>query len=84
MTPKMPPIDAIKKVCQNGNSIQALTRISAGRMKTSADKVPAEDAKVWTMLFSSTEAFLKNLKMPIEITAAGMEVAKVRPTFKPK
>ncbi|KXB92348.1 hypothetical protein HMPREF3182_00465 [Megasphaera hutchinsoni] len=36
------------------------------------------------MLFSSTFEFLNILKIAIEITAAGIEDEKVRPTFKPR
>ena len=49
-----------------------------------ADSVPAADAMVCTMLFSTTVWFWKRRRMAIEITAAGMEVAKVRPTFRPR
>ncbi len=46
--------------------------------------VPADDAIVWTMLFSWIEASRKNFRMPIEITAAGIDVAKVMPSFSPR
>ncbi len=49
-----------------------------------ADNVPAAEAMVWTMLFSWIVASRKNLSTAIEITAAGIEVAKVIPSFSPR
>ena len=48
------------------------------------DKVPAAEAWVCTMLFSKILESWANFKTAMEITAAGMEEANVRPTFKPK
>ena len=49
-----------------------------------ADRVPAAEATVCTMLFSRMVAPLKAESTAIEITAAGIEVAKVRPTLRPR
>ncbi len=48
-----------------------------------ADSVPAAEAIVWTMLFSTTECCAKKRSTAMEMTAAGIDVAKVKPTFKP-
>lgn len=44
------------------------------------DRVPAAEATVWTMLFSQ----MVKVFSAMEITAAGMEDAKVSPTRRPK
>jgi len=48
------------------------------------ESVPAADATVCTILFSQIVALLKPRKTAIEITAAGIDEANVRPTFKPR
>ena len=55
-----------------------------GRMKMIADKVPAADACVCTMLFSKMLESLNMRRIAMEMTAAGMDEENVRPTFKPK
>src|SRR5713226_9718363 len=55
-----------------------------GSTKMMADNVPAADATVCTMLFSWMVVPLKPRSTAIEITAAGIEVAKVNPAFRPK
>ena len=49
-----------------------------------AASVPAALATVWTMLFSRMLDDLNSRSTAIEITAAGIEVAKVSPTFSPR
>ena len=49
-----------------------------------ADNVPAAEAIVWTMLFSWIVEPAKKRKIAIEITAAGIEVAKVIPIVSPR
>ena len=49
-----------------------------------AASVPAAEAIVWTMLFSRMSGPGTKRSTAIEITAAGIEVAKVRPTFSPR
>jgi hypothetical protein len=58
--------------------------IRPGRTKMIADSVPAAEAMVWTMLFSWIVASRTNLSTAIEITAAGIEVAKVMPSLSPR
>ena len=48
------------------------------------DSVPAAEATVWTMLFSRIDESLTALRIAIEMTAAGIDEAKVRPTFRPR
>ena len=57
---------------------------SPGSTKMIAASVPAALAIVWTILFSRIVDPLKCRRIAIEITAAGIEVAKVRPTFSPR
>ncbi len=45
---------------------------------------PAAEATVWTMLFSQIVESRNARSSAIEITAAGIEVAKVIPTFSPR
>ena len=49
-----------------------------------AASVPAAEATVWTILFSRMFEPLNIRSTAIEMTAAGMEVAKVSPTRKPR
>ena len=49
-----------------------------------AASVPAAEATVWTILFSRIFEEANILSTAIEMTAAGIEVAKVRPTRKPR
>jgi hypothetical protein len=49
-----------------------------------AERVPAADAMVWTMLFSRIVPPLRRRRIAIEITAAGIDVAKVSPTLRPR
>ena len=58
--------------------------LHTGRTKMIDDKVPAALATVCTMLFSRMVEVLKADSTAIEITAAGIDVAKVRPTFRPR
>src|SRR5882672_3752548 len=55
-----------------------------GSTKMMADNVPAADATVCTMLFSWMVVPLNPRSTAIEITAAGIDVAKVNPAFRPK
>ena len=83
-TPSTPPLRQIRNDCQNGNPVQYPTITSPGSTKMIAESVPAADATVWTMLFSRIDESLKALRIAIEITAAGIDEAKVRPTFRPR
>src|ERR1700744_1215057 len=55
-----------------------------GRMKMTEDIVPAAEQTVWTILFSLTFEPERRPRIAIEITAAGIEVAMVSPTFNPR
>ena len=57
--------------------------IKPGRTKMIDDSVPAAEATVCTILFSWIVAFRKLRRIAIEITAAGIEVEKVRAAFSP-
>src|SRR6185503_4478265 len=83
-TPRMPPDAQIRNDSQNGNSTHHPTIRRPGSTKMIADNVPAADATVCTMLFSRIVEFLNADSTAIEITAAGIEVAKVRPTRRPR
>ncbi len=58
--------------------------IRPGSTKMMEESVPAADATVCTMLFSWIVAPRKLRSTAIEMTAAGIEVAKVSPAFSPK
>jgi hypothetical protein len=55
-----------------------------GSTKMIAESVPAAEATVCTMLFSSTVAPGRCRSTAMEITAAGIDVAKVNPTLSPR
>ena len=55
-----------------------------GSTKMMEESVPAAEATVCTMLFSWMVAPRKARSTAIEITAAGIEVAKVSPALSPK
>ena len=58
--------------------------IKPGNTKMIDDRVPAAEATVCTMLFSWIVASLKPRSIAIEMTAAGIDVEKVRPALRPK
>lgn len=84
MTPREPPITQMASVVQYGKFCHQPTMISPGSTKMIAASVPAAEAIVWTMLFSWMLEFPNRRRTAMEITAAGIEVAKVRPTFSPR
>ena len=84
ITPSTPPMAQAPKVGQNGTWAHQPIINRPGSTKITDASVPAADAMVWTMLFSWMVASLKALSSAIEITAAGIEVAKVRPTLRPR
>jgi hypothetical protein len=55
-----------------------------GSTKMMEDSVPAAEATVCTMLFSWMVALRMPRSTAMEITAAGIEVAKVSPALRPK
>jgi hypothetical protein len=84
ITPSTPPTAQIRKVVQNGKPVQAPIITRPGSTKTTEAMAPAAEATVWTMLFSTMVEFLKARRRAMEITAAGIEVAKVSATFRPR
>jgi len=84
MTPSVPPMAQAKKVVQNGTSAHQPMMMRPGSTKIVAASVPAAEAMVWTMLFSWIVAVRKARSRAIEMTAAGIEVAKVRPILRPR
>src|SRR4029453_7569275 len=84
ITPRMPPSAQIQNEVQYGNPCHQPMITRPGRTKMREDRVPAAEATVCTMLFSWIVMPLKPRRMAIEITAAGIEVAKVSPALRPK
>ena len=76
--------DADQERLQNGNPVHQPTMTRPGSTKMIAESVPAADATVCTMLFSRIDESLTALRIAIEMTAAGIDEAKVRPTFRPR
>ena len=74
----------IRNDVQNGNPVHQPTMTRPGSTKMIDDKVPAADATVCTMLFSRIVAPRKALSTAMEMTAAGIDDAKVSPTFRPR
>ncbi len=74
----------MKKDCQNGKSTHQPMMTRPGSTKMIAESVPAAEATVCTILFSRMVESLNAESTAIEITAAGIEVAKVRPTLSPR
>src|SRR5688500_13136419 len=83
-TPSTPPLRHTRKDCQNGNPTHQPTITSPGSTKMIAESVPAADATVWTMLSSRIDEYFTALRIAIDITAAGIDDAKVRPTLRPR
>src|ERR1700756_665399 len=84
ITPRMPPTAQMPKEVQNGKPVHQPTITRPGSTNMMDESVPAADATVCTMLFSSMVEFLKNRSTAIEITAAGMEEEKESPTLTPR
>src|SRR6185437_12075534 len=83
-TPSVPPEAQTRKEVQNGNPVHQPTMTRPGSTKMIADSAPAAEATVCTMLFSRMLDPEKTLRTAIEITAAGIEEAKVSPTLRPR
>ena len=84
ITPRMPPATQMRAEVQNGKPTHQPVITSPGSTKMIAESVPAAEATVCTMLFSRIEESRTQLRIAIEITAAGIEEANVRPTFRPR
>src|SRR5574342_1038769 len=83
-TPSTPPLTQIRNDCQKGKPVHQPTITRPGRTKMIAESVPAAEATVCTILFSRIDESLTALSTAMEITAAGIEEAKVRPTLRPR
>src|SRR5882724_8975998 len=84
ITPRIPPNAQIANEIQKGKPVHQPIMIKPGSTKIIDDNVPAAEATVCTMLFSWTVASRKPRSIAIEITAAGIDVEKVRPALRPK
>src|SRR5258708_17948356 len=82
--PSTPPDAQMRKEVQNGKSVHQPMITRLGRMKMTDESAPAAEQTVWTMLFSRMLEPEKRPRKAIEITAAGIEVAMVTPTFNPR
>ena len=71
-------------VIQYGKPVHQPIMMRPGSTKMIAASVPAADAMVCTMLFSRIECPRKYRRIAIEMTAAGMAVANVSPTLRPR
>src|SRR5438477_4967879 len=83
MTPRIPPSAQIQNDVQKGKLVQYPIMINPGNTKIMDESVPAAEATVWTILFSWIVASSKRRRIAIEITAAGIEVEKVRAALSP-
>src|SRR5471032_48486 len=83
-TPSTPPDAQTRKEVQNGKPVHQPMITKLGRMKMTEASAPAAEQTVWTMLFSRMLEPGKRPKTAIDITAAGIEVAMVSPTFSPR
>ena len=84
ITPSTPPAAQTPNVSQNGKLAHQPTMIRPGSTKITELIAPADEATVCTMLFSCRVTPLTRASRAMEITAAGIEVAKVRPTLRPR
>src|SRR6185437_9122271 len=84
ITPSIPPSPQIEAEIQYGKPFHQPMITRPGSTKMIADRVPAAEAMVWTTLFSWMVIPLNPRRMAMEMTAAGMEVAKVSPALRPK
>ena len=84
ITPSVPPSAQIANDTQYGKPVHQPIITRPGSTKMIDDRVPAAEATVCTMLFSCTVMPRKPRSTAMEITAAGIEVAKVSPALSPK
>src|SRR5204863_8093003 len=83
ITPRMPPNAQIAKEIQNGKPVHKQIMIKPGSTKMIDESVPAAEATVCTILFSWIVALRKLRRIAIEMTAAGIDVEKVRAALSP-
>ena len=84
VTPRMPPKTQISTDSQNGNSSHHPTMTRPGSTKMIELIAPPTEATVWTVMFSQMVEVLNARSRAMEMTAAGMAEAKVRPTRRPR
>src|SRR6185312_4326151 len=84
ITPSIPPSPQIEAETQYGKPFHQPMMTRPGSTKMIADRVPAAEAMVWTILFSWMVIPLNPRRIAIEMTAAGMDVANVSPALRPK
>jgi hypothetical protein len=84
ITPNIPPKAQIETEIQYGNPVHHPIITRPGSTKMIEESVPAAEATVWTMLFSWIVIPLNPRSTAMEMTAAGIEVAKVNPALRPK
>ena len=84
MTPRIPPKTQMPNETRYGKPVHHPIMTMPGSTKMTEESVPAAEATVCTMLFSCMVAPRTARRTAIEITAAGMEVAKVSPALSPK
>ncbi len=84
ITPRTPPSAQTAADCQNGKPFHQPIITRPGSTKMIDDSVPADEATVWTMLFSWMVAPFTRRSTAMEITVAGIEDEKVSPAFSPK
>ena len=84
MTPSVPPKTQMASDARYGNSLHHPIMTIPGSTKMIDESVPAADATVCTMLFSWIVTSRKPRSTAIEMTAAGIDVAKVSPALSPK
>src|SRR5258708_25583296 len=82
--PSTPPDAQRRKEVQNGKPVHQPMITRLGRMKMTEASAPAAEQTVWTMLFSRMLEPGKRPRKAVDITAAGIEVAMVSPTFNPR
>src|SRR5580692_3509391 len=83
-TPSTPPAAQMRNDVQNGKIVHQPMITRLGNIKMTEAMAPAAEQTVWTILFSRMLEPRKSPRKAIEITAAGIEVAMVRPTFNPR
>ncbi len=84
VTPRMPPKAQIRKDCQKGKPVHQPTMTRPGSTKMIEEMAPPTEATVWTVMFSQMVEVLNARSRAMEMTAAGMDEAKVRPTCRPR
>ncbi len=84
VTPSTPPRMQIITDSQKGKSIHQPIMTRPGRTKMIELMAPPTEATVCTVMFSQMVEPRKARSRAMEMTAAGMAEAKVRPTFRPR